>query len=145
MSQMPVTPGYQGPVPGAPKPAGMAIASMVLGIISIPIFCIWYVSIPCAIVGIILGFVAKGKVKRGEGGGGGMATAGIVCGIVAIALVILAFAGLLALLGYGAKKTDDWNKAMQDLQKQTQNSSRGMQLNLQIQALWNIFTTSLLK
>src|ERR1700722_10486647 len=45
----PYTPPYQ-PVE-APKPSGLAVASMVLGIISLVLFCVWYLSIPCAIIG----------------------------------------------------------------------------------------------
>jgi hypothetical protein len=89
MSQMPpVQPGYQGPMQPAAKPAGMAIASMVLGIISAVTFCAWYVSIPCGIVAIVLGMVAKGKVARGEGGGSGMATAGLILGVIGVVLAI---------------------------------------------------------
>jgi Na+/H+-dicarboxylate symporter len=70
---------------------------MVLGIISLALFCVWYVSIPVAIVGLILGVIASGKVKRGEGGGAGMAKAGIICTIIALALAILI--AILAIVG----------------------------------------------
>jgi hypothetical protein len=72
------------PAPAVHPKKGMAIASMVLGIVSVVLFCIWYVSIPCAIIAIVLGFLAKkaGKI--------GMATAGIVTGIIALGLDILA-------------------------------------------------------
>jgi hypothetical protein len=79
-------PNYQAPMQEPPK--GMAIASMVLGIVSL-VICTPYVSIPCGIIALSLGVVAKGKVKRGEGGGGGMATAGIICSIIALALAVL--------------------------------------------------------
>ncbi|MBP3489008.1 MAG: DUF4190 domain-containing protein [Roseburia sp.] len=63
---------------------GLAVASMVLGIISIMI-CIWfYVSLPCAIIGLILGCVYRAK-----GGKSGMSVAGIACSSVAIALALL--------------------------------------------------------
>ena len=78
----------------------MAVASMVLGIVSLVLFCVWYISIPCAIIGLVLGFVAKGKANRGEGGGGGMAIAGIVCSIIAIVLVVLLIAGALSFISY---------------------------------------------
>ena len=55
---------------------GMSIASMVLGIISVVLFCIWYLSIPCSILAIIFGILGKKK------GGQGMATAGLVLGII---------------------------------------------------------------
>lgn len=71
---------------------GMGVASMVLGIIGIVIFCIWYLSLPCAIVGLILGIVSKNKVGKNN-----ISNAGIICSIVALGLVALLF--LLALIG----------------------------------------------
>lgn len=62
---------------------GFSIASMVLGIISIVLFCIWYLSIPCAILAIIFGIVGMKK------GGKGMAIAGLVLGIIAVAIVLI--------------------------------------------------------
>lgn len=62
---------------------GFSIASMVLGIISIVLFCIWYLSIPCAILAIIFGIVGMKK------GAKGMAVAGLVLGIIAVAIVLI--------------------------------------------------------
>jgi len=70
---------------------GMSIAAMVLGIVAVVFCCVAYISIPCAILALIFGFVGKKK------GGKGMAIAGIVLGIVAIGLYILAVAGLVTL------------------------------------------------
>ncbi|MBO5487308.1 MAG: hypothetical protein J5988_10355 [Eubacterium sp.] len=64
----------------------MAIASMVCGILSILLTCVPYVcyaSWVLAIVGIILAAVSK---KQGKSG---MATAGLVCSIVALAIWVL--------------------------------------------------------
>ncbi len=81
-----------------PPSAGMAIAAMVLGIVALVLFCFWYVSIPAAILAIVLGVVARKRVMEGTGGGRGMATAGMVCGVISIALalliIILAAAGV---------------------------------------------------
>lgn len=63
---------------------GMAIASMVLGIVSIPGICFWIVGLPCAIVGLILGILYNKKNEHSP-----MATAGIVCSIITIALLVL--------------------------------------------------------
>lgn len=80
--------GYGAPVSpyrymGQPEKSsdGMAIASMVLGIVS-TITCIWfYLSIPCAIIGLVLGCVYRSK-----GGKSGMSVAGIVCACVGLVL-----------------------------------------------------------
>lgn len=44
--------------------SGLSIASMVLGIISIVLFCIYYVSIPCAILAIIFGVIGRKKAEK---------------------------------------------------------------------------------
>lgn len=87
--------GYSQPPVGAyggPQPAqGMAIASLILGILP---FCIcWFgdgiglcIGIIASIVGIVLGAVA-----RKQGNRSGIATAGFVVSIVALSLVVLLF------------------------------------------------------
>ena len=77
---------------------GLAIASMVVGILSILIIC-WQpaVGIIAAIVAIVLGIVHN--VKNGSSG---MAIAGIVCGSVALVLfviLLILFVAGIALLG----------------------------------------------
>lgn len=69
----------------------MCVASLVLGIISLVFFCIWYISVPCAIIAIALGAVA------GKSGKNGMAKAGLIMGIIAIALVVVFW--ILAIIG----------------------------------------------
>jgi hypothetical protein len=68
---------------------GLNIASMVLGIISLVLLWAWGIGIIPAIVGLVLGIVGKGK-SREVGAPTGMATAGIVCSIVALSINIAA-------------------------------------------------------
>ena len=70
---------------------GLSIAAMVLGIVAVVCTCIWWISIPCSILAIIFGIIGKKK------GGKGMAKAGFILGIIAIALYVL-----LIILGVGA-------------------------------------------
>jgi uncharacterized membrane protein len=65
----------------------MATAALVCGI------CGFLCAIP-AVLGIVFGFVAKNQIREGGGrqSGDGMATAGIVLGIVWIALTIILLA-----------------------------------------------------
>ena len=65
--------------------SGLSVASMVLGIISLVLFCIPYVCFPAGIISIILGGVSVSGKKPGQG----MAVAGLGCSIVAIALYII--------------------------------------------------------
>ena len=58
---------------------GLAIASMVLGIVSIV-----FISIVISILAIVFGVVAKNRGNKSP-----KATAGIVCGIVVIAIFVL--------------------------------------------------------
>ncbi|HVT63812.1 MAG TPA: DUF4190 domain-containing protein [Mycobacteriales bacterium] len=82
----PPQPGYP-PYPyyGHPQPRtnGMAIASMVLGILWI----YWVGSV----LALAFGYIAKSQIRERGEGGGGMATAGIVLGWIGV--------GTLALIG----------------------------------------------
>lgn len=78
--------GYQ--TPTTPPGNGMAVASMVLGIVSYPASILYCPGFITALLAIIFGFIARGKVKRGETtAGGGMALAGIVLGITYFLLI----------------------------------------------------------
>lgn len=79
---------------------GFSITSMVLGIISLVLLCVWYISIPCGILAIVFSFVGK---KRG---GKGMAIAGLVTGIVSLAIMAVLLITGAALVG-GAIGTAD--------------------------------------
>lgn len=83
---------YPPPYYAPPRPTnGLAIASMVLGIIWI----FWIGSI----LALVFGYIAKRQIaERGEGGDG-MATAGIVLGWIGVGFLVLFL--LPALLGFG--------------------------------------------
>ena len=63
---------------------GLAIASLVMGIVSILICCCWGGGIVLSIPGLIMGISANKKQKTGVG------TAGMICSIVGIVLNIIA-------------------------------------------------------
>lgn len=97
------TPQYYGEPQQNNNSSGMAIASMILGIVAIVVVCIRFpigmiISIVSAIVAIVLGVMHNKRNSKS-----GMAIAGIVCGIVALVLavilVVLMVIGLLALGG----------------------------------------------
>lgn len=67
------------------SPYGLNIAALVLGIVSLVLWCFWYVSIPCAILAFIFGII--GIKKNGKG----MAISGIVTGAIALVLWIVLF------------------------------------------------------
>lgn len=83
----------------SPPTAGMAIVSLVCGILSVTI-------LPCfaAIAAVICGHVAMSRIKKSGGaiGGGGLALAGLILGYVSFVLIPI-FAAL-ALPAFGAVK-----------------------------------------
>lgn len=96
--QAPVNPYAQPVVPGK----GLGVASMVLGIVSLVLFCVWYLAIPCAIIGAALGGVAQSKAKA-AGVKNGMAVAGITCSCIALGVAILfLLLGIIGLASIGA-------------------------------------------
>jgi hypothetical protein len=90
---------------------------MVLGIVALALFCVWYLSIPCAIVGLVLGVLAGGKATRGEAGGAGMAKAGVVCSIVALALDVVVVILLIAGVSWMGHHSAQFQQMMQQQQK----------------------------
>ena len=62
--------------------SGMAIASMVLGILAIPFILLWPIAVVLAVIGLTLGVIARGAGARGQ------ATAGIVCSVIALIGVV---------------------------------------------------------
>ena len=71
----------------------MAVASLVLGIVSI-VFS--FIGLIPGIVGLILGIVAKKKAPSG------MATAGLVCSIIGVAMTLLVIIACAACIGQTA-------------------------------------------
>lgn len=79
-----------------PKPAGFAVASLILGLIGL--FVSWFTLAIPSILAVIFGHVALARVRRGIGDGRGMAIAGLVLGYLTIALVALLIAGIVGVL-----------------------------------------------
>jgi uncharacterized protein DUF4190 len=74
-------PPYGYPYPPPQRTNGMAIASMVLGIL----WLYWIGSI----LALVFGYVAKKQIRERGEAGGGMATAGIVLGWVGVGVLVL--------------------------------------------------------
>jgi hypothetical protein len=91
----PPAPQYQQPYPypyPPPHPTnGMAIASMVLGIVWI----YWIGSI----LALIFGYVARSQIRQTGQGGDGMAVAGIVLGWVGVGILSVVLFGVLLSVG----------------------------------------------
>ena len=76
------------PPPTGPR-NGLGIATLALAIIGL-VFC-WTVvgGVMLGVCAVIIGFVAWGRVKRGEATNGGVAIAGIVLGFLAIIVSLI--------------------------------------------------------
>ena len=72
---------YPYPYPPPQRTNGMAIASMVLGIL----WLYWIGSI----LALVFGYVAKKQIRERGEAGGGMATAGIVLGWIGVGILVL--------------------------------------------------------
>ncbi|MFD8910909.1 DUF4190 domain-containing protein [Streptomyces sp. NPDC059575] len=98
-------PSYPGPAQGygwSGGPAlpqnGLGTSAMVLGILSICLFCFYGLpSIPLGIIAVVLGVKGKQRADRGEATNRGQAQAGFVMGIIGIVIgiLVLTFWGVL--------------------------------------------------
>lgn len=81
------------------KSVGLAVASMVLGIVALVLSCCFpWVTIICALLAVVLGGASIAKKM----GGKGMAIAGLVCGIIGLVpavVLLITGAALTAALG----------------------------------------------
>lgn len=97
-------PGGYGPPPpgyGPQENKGLAVASLVLGIVGVVTFWI-FVGGLLGIVALVLGIVAIRRTRRGQAGGQGMAIAGTILGgaaIVITAIYVIAVGSFFAKFG----------------------------------------------
>ena len=89
---------------GAPKPNGMAIASLVLGILSLVLCCFSLIAIILGVIGLVLGLKAK------KDNPSGLATAGVVLSIIGVALA----AGLWIFSLVAGESLKEWAENLQD-------------------------------
>ncbi|MGB3486451.1 MAG: DUF4190 domain-containing protein [Mycobacterium sp.] len=76
---------YAPPPPAAPK-NGLGIAALVVAILSLPAVLTVFGGFVLGLVAIILGFIGYNRAKKGQATNGGVAIAGVVLGLVGIAL-----------------------------------------------------------
>jgi hypothetical protein len=91
-------PGY--PPPAAPNNT-QGLVGMILGIVSIPTLCCFYLGLPVGIAAVIVSWMGLNKAKAGIATNRTQALAGLICGGVAILLGVI---GLIVSIARGA-----WN------------------------------------
>jgi hypothetical protein len=99
--QPPYGAGYLPPayVP-APPNEGLAVASMVIGIVSLVLTCGYGIGLLGSPVAMVMGRISMKRIDRSEGqlGGRGMAQAGFVLGIVGTVLLLLAIVAAVIII-----------------------------------------------
>ena len=101
-----------GTAPAAPS-NGMGTAALVVGILAVLSVITVIGGVVLGVVAVILGVMARGRVKRGEASNGGAALAGIVLGAAAALLSIAIVAAGVSLINSdsGKKLQDCLDKA----------------------------------
>lgn len=93
---------------------GMSVAALVLGILGIiggfiPVVC--YFTLVCAILGLIFGIIGRKKSVAADGKASGLATAGMVLGIIgtgfAVLMVVCAAVCTAALCSWAGEFSDE--------------------------------------
>ncbi|HEY2791972.1 MAG TPA: DUF4190 domain-containing protein, partial [Micromonosporaceae bacterium] len=103
---------YPGPYPYLPPPVyrannGLATASLVLSIVGgAMVFC-YGLGFLAALVGAILGHVARRQIRQRDEGGAGLALAGIIIGWIVVGIVAI-LAGLLIGLAVFSSNNPDY-------------------------------------
>jgi hypothetical protein len=79
---------HASPVADTERRTGRAVAALVLGIISIPTFFFWPVSVTLGILAIVIGTMARTDARKLGYANTGQAKAGIWCGIAGLVLSV---------------------------------------------------------
>ena len=112
------TPGYAG---GAAPRNGLGVAALVLGLLAV-LTGFFVLGGVLGVVAVVLGVLGRGRAKRGEATNGGVALAGIVLGLVGIALTAAVIAIGASFLGSdsGQRLVDCLEQAGADPEAQQQ-------------------------
>ncbi|NEB94279.1 DUF4190 domain-containing protein [Streptomyces bauhiniae] len=104
----PQPPAYGWGVPMGPAPQNNAgTAALVLGILSVVLFCLYGVaSLILGIIAVILGVKGRRRADRGEATNRGQAQAGFVLGIIGIIVGIAMLALFIGIFVFAANKED---------------------------------------
>jgi uncharacterized membrane protein YkgB len=107
----------QAPYQAAPKNNGLAIASLVLGIVGV-VFCWCYgFGVLTGIVGLILGIVGMKQIKKTGAKGRGLALTGIITSGVAIVAGIIFLVFIIFAASSLINNPDFWNSYSSTIQQ----------------------------
>ncbi|WP_374985602.1 DUF4190 domain-containing protein [Streptomyces fradiae] len=87
---------YGGGAAWGPGPAnGLGIAAMVIGIVSLVMCWAYGLGIVLGVLALVFGIIGRKRVQRGEANNAGMATAGIVTGVIGIVLGVVILGAMI--------------------------------------------------
>lgn len=101
---------YNQPAPQQSSSNGYAVASLILGIISIPLGCCYGIGILSGIIAIVLAFVGK---KNNDGSFGGMGITGIICSCFGILFGVLFW--VFFLIGLSQMSSSDMDSILNSM------------------------------
>ena len=111
----------QGNAGGPPSNSGMAVASMVLGILSLVLFFTHIFALIMALLAVIFGHVSRGNIRRSQGrlSGAGMGLAGLITGYIAMLVITIAIIVAAFFIGEIIQKAHDpeFRRKMERMQK----------------------------
>ena len=123
--QPPLPPRHIQYQPQPPAGNGLAITSLVLGIIACVVFCVPFLPWLLGVTAIILGAVA---IAQAGPVGNGKAKAGLILGVLALALGIGFWMALRAGVSFFNKKAQEngavWQKELEDARKQAEKAQK---------------------
>jgi len=105
---------------GRPPSQGLAVGSLVCGILGLVGCCAWPIAGALAVVAIVLGFVAMGKVKADPSsfGGKGMAKAGVILGFLGLLAVAAVFSFAMWILTMSPEEMEKFISRLPEAQRQ---------------------------
>lgn len=78
---------------GQPAPSTqnntLGLVSLILGIVSIPLACCFFLGLPLGLGAAVLGYLGKQKAEQGQASNRGQALAGLICGVVGAGIAVL--------------------------------------------------------
>ena len=108
--------------------SGLAVASMVLGILALLLFFTHVFAFLLALLAIIFGHISRGTIHRSGGriGGAGMSLAGLITGYIALIIVTV----ILIALGFFVKAAYDEAKSNPEVRNKFEEVFREAQREL---------------
>lgn len=105
----------------AKKSTAFSVASLVLGILSIVCCCLFPVAGVCAVLAVVFAFISRSRLGQMDG----MSIAGLVCGIVGLAIVAYLIYTTVTAPGMSDAEMEEFMKQYMEMIKEALGQSGG--------------------